>query len=135
MWYWTCFTEQCEQDKARVLVHCMSGKNRWILVKNCFIRLFIFCKYVGFLERKSAKYSGLECRINAFNCYCNFRELWWTTRIIIHVKIVCIFFDRSPAVVMAYLVKSRKWTLDQSYQWVKERRPPVDINPGIYLPK
>ncbi|XP_071716804.1 protein-tyrosine-phosphatase IBR5-like [Rutidosis leptorrhynchoides] len=59
------YLEQCEKDKARVLVHCMSGKNR------------------------------------------------------------------SPAVVMAYLMKSRKWTLDQSYQWVKERRLPVDLNPGV----
>lgn len=59
------FLEQCEKDKARVLVHCMSGKNR------------------------------------------------------------------SPAIVMAYLMKSRRWTLDQSYQWVKERRPSVDLNPGI----
>ncbi|XP_076923330.1 protein-tyrosine-phosphatase IBR5-like [Bidens hawaiensis] len=59
------YLEQCEKDKARVLVHCMSGKNR------------------------------------------------------------------SPAVVMAYLMKSRRWTFDQSYQWVKERRPPVDLNPDI----
>ncbi|XP_071691856.1 protein-tyrosine-phosphatase IBR5-like [Rutidosis leptorrhynchoides] len=59
------YLEQCEKDKARVLVHCMSGKNR------------------------------------------------------------------SPAIVMAYLMKSRRWSLDQSYQWVKERRPPVDLNPGV----
>ncbi|KAL8189183.1 hypothetical protein R6Q57_028749 [Mikania cordata] len=59
------YLEQCEKDKARVLVHCMSGKNR------------------------------------------------------------------SPAVVMAYLMKSRRWTFDQSYQWVKERRPSIDLNPGI----
>ncbi|KAI7744196.1 hypothetical protein M8C21_005474 [Ambrosia artemisiifolia] len=59
------FLEKCEKDKARVLVHCMSGKNR------------------------------------------------------------------SPAVVMAYLMKSRRWTFDQSYQWVKERRPSVDLNPGV----
>ncbi|KVH93171.1 protein-tyrosine-phosphatase IBR5 [Cynara cardunculus var. scolymus] len=59
------FLEQCEKDKARVLVHCMSGKNR------------------------------------------------------------------SPAVVMAYLMKSRRWTLDQSYQWVKEYRPSVDLNPAV----
>ncbi|KAI3803590.1 hypothetical protein L1987_31746 [Smallanthus sonchifolius] len=59
------YLEQCEKDKARVLVHCMSGKNR------------------------------------------------------------------SPAVVMAYLMKSRRWTFDQSYQWVKERRPSVDLNPGV----
>ncbi|XP_021998258.1 protein-tyrosine-phosphatase IBR5 isoform X2 [Helianthus annuus] len=56
------FLEQCEKDKARVLVHCMSGKNK------------------------------------------------------------------SPAVVIAYLMKSRRWTFDQSYQWVKERRPSVDLN-------
>ncbi|CAI9261496.1 unnamed protein product [Lactuca saligna] len=59
------FLDQCEKDKARVLVHCMSGKNR------------------------------------------------------------------SPAVVMAYLMKSRRWTLDQSYQWVKERRPSVDLLPAV----
>ncbi|KAI3712180.1 hypothetical protein L1987_70729 [Smallanthus sonchifolius] len=59
------FLEQCEKVKARVLVHCMSGKNR------------------------------------------------------------------SPAVVMAYLIKSRRWTFDQSYQWVKERRLSVDLNPGF----
>lgn len=59
------FLEKCEAEKARVLVHCMSGKNR------------------------------------------------------------------SPAVVMAFLMKSRRWTLDQSYQCVKERRPPVELNPGV----
>ncbi|XP_030544346.1 protein-tyrosine-phosphatase IBR5 [Rhodamnia argentea] len=60
------FLEQCERDKARVLVHCMSGKNR------------------------------------------------------------------SPAVVIAYLMKSRGWRLAQSYPWVKERRPSVDLNEAVY---
>lgn len=60
------FLEQCERDRARVLVHCMSGKNR------------------------------------------------------------------SPAIVIAYLMKSRGWRLTQSYQWVKERRPSVDLNPAVY---
>ncbi|XP_030459589.2 protein-tyrosine-phosphatase IBR5 isoform X2 [Syzygium oleosum] len=60
------FLEQCERDKARVLVHCMSGKNR------------------------------------------------------------------SPAVVIAYLMKSRGWRLAQSYQWVKERRSSVDLNEAVY---
>ncbi|XP_021631334.1 protein-tyrosine-phosphatase IBR5 isoform X2 [Manihot esculenta] len=55
------FLGQCEKDKARVLVHCMSGKNR------------------------------------------------------------------SPAIVIAYLMKSKGWRLAQSYQWVKERRPAVDL--------
>jgi protein tyrosine/serine phosphatase len=33
------FAEQCERDKARVLVHCMSGKNR----------LSVSANYVGYL--------------------------------------------------------------------------------------
>ncbi|GLT94129.1 hypothetical protein SLE2022_118870 [Rubroshorea leprosula] len=60
------FLEQCERDKARVLVHCMSGKNR------------------------------------------------------------------SPAIVMAYLMKSKRWRLLQSYQWVKERRSSVELSPAVY---
>ncbi|KAJ6873876.1 protein-tyrosine-phosphatase IBR5 isoform X1 [Populus alba x Populus x berolinensis] len=60
------FLEQCERDKARVLVHCMSGKNR------------------------------------------------------------------SPAIVMAYLMKSRGWRLAQCYQWVKERRPSVDLTQAVH---
>ncbi|XP_077211131.1 protein-tyrosine-phosphatase IBR5-like [Tasmannia lanceolata] len=60
------FLEQCEKDKARVLVHCMSGKNR------------------------------------------------------------------SPAIVIAYLMKCKGWRLAQSYQWVKERRPSVDLSAAVY---
>lgn len=60
------FLEQCERDKARVLVHCMSGKNR------------------------------------------------------------------SPAIVIAYLMKCKGWRLAQSYQWVKDRRPSVEISPAVY---
>ncbi|XP_058080462.1 protein-tyrosine-phosphatase IBR5 isoform X2 [Magnolia sinica] len=60
------FLEQCEKDKARVLVHCMSGKNR------------------------------------------------------------------SPAIVIAYLMKRKGWRLAQSYQWVKDRRPSVELSPGQY---
>ncbi|KAB1208765.1 Protein-tyrosine-phosphatase IBR5 [Morella rubra] len=60
------FLEQCERDKARVLVHCMSGKNR------------------------------------------------------------------SPAIVIAYLMKSKGWRLAQSYQWVKERRPSVELSEAVY---
>ncbi|XP_044503297.1 protein-tyrosine-phosphatase IBR5-like [Mangifera indica] len=60
------FLEQCEKDKARVLVHCMSGKNR------------------------------------------------------------------SPAIVIAYLMKRKGWRFLQSYQWVKERRPSVDLTQAVY---
>ncbi|CAN0897515.1 Protein-tyrosine-phosphatase IBR5 [Linum grandiflorum] len=58
--------EQSEREKARILVHCMSGKSR------------------------------------------------------------------SPAIVMAYLMKSKGWRLAQSYQWVKERRPAVELNEGVH---
>ncbi|PIA38192.1 hypothetical protein AQUCO_02800095v1 [Aquilegia coerulea] len=60
------FLEQCEKDKARVLVHCMSGKNK------------------------------------------------------------------SPAIVIAYLMKSKRWRLAQSYQWVKDRRPSVELSQGVH---
>ncbi|CAN0920702.1 Protein-tyrosine-phosphatase IBR5 [Linum grandiflorum] len=58
--------DQCERDKARILVHCMSGKSR------------------------------------------------------------------SPAIVIAYLMKSKGWRLAQSYQWVKERRPSVELAQGVH---
>ncbi|KAK5836419.1 hypothetical protein PVK06_012207 [Gossypium arboreum] len=38
--------------------------------------------------------------------------------------------SRSPAIVVAFLMKSKGWRLPQSYQWVKERRPSVDISQG-----
>ncbi|KAG9160531.1 hypothetical protein Leryth_019485, partial [Lithospermum erythrorhizon] len=60
------FLEQCATDKARVLVHCMSGKNRLQLA------------------------------------------------------------------VIAYLMKSKGWRLTQSYQWVKERRPVVELSEAIH---
>uniref|UniRef100_A0A1J3JLG3 Protein-tyrosine-phosphatase IBR5 n=1 Tax=Noccaea caerulescens TaxID=107243 RepID=A0A1J3JLG3_NOCCA len=60
------FLDQCEKDKARVLVHCMSGKSR------------------------------------------------------------------SPAVVIAYLMKRKGWRLAESHQWVKQRRPTTDINQEFY---
>uniref|UniRef100_J3LGJ2 Tyrosine specific protein phosphatases domain-containing protein n=1 Tax=Oryza brachyantha TaxID=4533 RepID=J3LGJ2_ORYBR len=55
------FLEQCERDTSRVLVHCMSGKNR------------------------------------------------------------------SAAIVIGFLMKSRGWRLAQCYQWVKDRRPQVQL--------
>ena len=44
-----------------------------------------------------------------------------------------IFNNRSPAIVIAYLMKSKGWRLAQSYQWVKERRHSVELTPGTYL--
>ncbi|KAH8932793.1 hypothetical protein BDL97_19G093700 [Sphagnum fallax] len=59
------FIEQTRRDKARVLVHCMSGQNR------------------------------------------------------------------SPAVVIAYLMRLKGWQLLQSYQWVKDRRPSIKLTPAV----
>ncbi|KAL1225673.1 Protein-tyrosine-phosphatase IBR5 [Cardamine amara subsp. amara] len=57
------FIDECEKSKARVLVHCISGKSR------------------------------------------------------------------SPAIVVAYLMRRKGWRLAESYQWVKQRRPLTDISP------
>lgn len=40
--------------------------------------------------------------------------------------------SRSPAVVIAYLMKNKEWKLAQSYQWVKGRRPSVELAPVVY---
>lgn len=43
--------------------------------------------------------------------------------------------NRSPAIVIAYLMKCKGWRLAQSYQWVKDRRPVVEISPGLSFPR
>ena len=39
-------------------------------------------------------------------------------------------FFRSAAVVTAFLMKSKGWRLAQSFQWVKDRRPQVQLTEG-----
>ncbi|CAK9147763.1 unnamed protein product [Ilex paraguariensis] len=39
--------------------------------------------------------------------------------------------NRSPTIVIAYLMKSKGWRLAQSYQWVKERRCSVDLTQAL----
>jgi hypothetical protein len=34
---------------------------------------------------------------------------------------------------MAYLMKSKGWRLAQGYQWVKERRPSVELSEGMLM--
>ncbi|PPR92817.1 hypothetical protein GOBAR_AA27857 [Gossypium barbadense] len=38
----------------------------------------------------------------------------------------------SPAIVIAYLMKSKGWRLQPSYQWVKERRSSVELSQDAY---
>ncbi|KAK6933795.1 Dual specificity phosphatase, catalytic domain [Dillenia turbinata] len=40
--------------------------------------------------------------------------------------------NRSPAIVMAYLMKCKEWRLTQSYQWVKEQKPYVELSQTTY---
>ncbi|XP_073392417.1 protein-tyrosine-phosphatase IBR5 isoform X1 [Physcomitrium patens] len=37
----------------------------------------------------------------------------------------------SPAVVIAYLMKHKQWRLPQSYQWVKDRRPSINLTEAV----
>lgn len=39
--------------------------------------------------------------------------------------------NRSPAVVIAYLMRYKGWRLAESYQWVKDRRPSINLSPAI----
>ncbi len=43
----------------------------------------------------------------------------------------CEVVFRSPAVVIAYLMRLKGWQLLQSYQWVKDRRPSIKLTPGL----
>ncbi|KAJ9527252.1 hypothetical protein QJQ45_025531 [Haematococcus lacustris] len=38
--------------------------------------------------------------------------------------------SRGPSVVVAYLMKTRGWRLAESYKWVKDKRPSVNITPA-----
>lgn len=49
------------------------------------------------------------------------------------IPLVFRLHDRSPAVVIAYLMKRKGWRLAESHQWVKQRRTTTDISPGKYL--
>lgn len=68
----------------------------------------------------------------ALNWLCLWRPPFWFTEVTIVRTYLCIF-DRSPAIVIAYLMKSKGWKLAQSYQWVKDRRPSVDLNQGLTI--
>lgn len=38
---------------------------------------------------------------------------------------------RSPAVVIAYLMRLRRWRLNESFKWVQERRPTINLSAGM----
>eukprot|EP00249_Psilotum_nudum_P011828 c23407_g1_i1 orf=164-970(+) len=39
--------------------------------------------------------------------------------------------SRSPAIVIAYLMRHKGWMLPQSYQWVKDRRPSINLSAAV----
>lgn len=50
------------------------------------------------------------------------------TRVLVH----CMSGqNRSPAIVIAYLMQHKGWRLPQSYQWVKDRRPTINLSSGV----
>uniref|UniRef100_A0A0E0NK82 Tyrosine-protein phosphatase domain-containing protein n=1 Tax=Oryza rufipogon TaxID=4529 RepID=A0A0E0NK82_ORYRU len=83
------FLEQCERETSRVLVHCMSGKNR--------------------------------CDSSVVSIH--------VVSIVVNDRLILLWYkiSRSAAIVIGYLMKSRGWRLSQSYQWVKDRRPQVQL--------
>ena len=42
---------------------------------------------------------------------------------------------RSPAMVIAYLMKLRQWRLCESYKWVKDKRPSIALSAGALPPR
>ncbi|KAH9793494.1 protein-tyrosine-phosphatase IBR5 [Citrus sinensis] len=94
------FLEQCERDKARVLVHCMFGKNRLPIILNNFT----------FLDKG------------------NYKSKHSTT----HTQTQTLALQWSAAIVIAYLMKCKGWRLAQSHQWVKERRPSVNLTEDVH---
>lgn len=92
--------EQCAKDGRRVLVYCMTGKSRFVL---------------------------LQLRIHLWDYETNY-IFWYLHPFFAFSPLSC----RSPAIVIAYLMKSKGWRLAQSLQWVKERWTQVDLSPGVY---
>ena len=42
----------------------------------------------------------------------------------------CAALCRSPTVVIYYLMRHRGWRLSEAYNWVKDRRPSINIGAG-----
>ena len=36
--------------------------------------------------------------------------------------------------VIAYLMRLRRWRLNESYKWVQERRPTINLSAGVQRP-
>lgn len=92
----SAISEKCERDKSRVLVHCMTGKNRYLIACEELLLAFTLSALLRFVD-----------------------EYFFGTH-----------FVRSAAIVAAFLMKSRGWRLAQSFQWVKDRRPQVQLTDG-----
>ena len=43
---------------------------------------------------------------------------------------MCDLFCRSPSVVIGYLMRLRRWRLNESYKWVHDRRAVVSLQEG-----
>jgi len=85
--------DSVQQEKGRVLVHCMTGTSMYV----------------------PSFYSHHTCMSS------------------------CIIADmmyprcRSPSVVIGYLMRLRRWRLNESYKWVHDRRACVSLQEGKSL--
>ena len=82
--------DSVQQEKGRVLVHCMTGTSMYI----------------------SSFYTHHTC-MSA-----------WIIADMIYAE--C----RSPSVVIGYLMRLRRWRLNESYKWVHDRRACVSLQEG-----
>ncbi|RWW70906.1 hypothetical protein BHE74_00021389 [Ensete ventricosum] len=51
--------------------------------------------------------------------------------IICTASVLLFSYGRSPAIVMAYLMKCKGWRFAQSFQWVRDCRPTVELSQGF----
>ena len=123
-----CFaTEQTRLEKARVLVHCMSGQNRsGSLLGSLYITFRI--RGLVFVDVLIMSSIRICCRSSVF-------EVAMLQEPVFEVdgsslKYAC---SRSPAVVIAYLMRYKGWRLPQCYQWVKDRRPSINLSEGALV--
>jgi len=107
-------TEQARLDKARVLVHCMSGQSRYEALLHLGL---VFSLWPNLFRRIWVNMTLGYGYVSGFGVCTNWRNT-------VH---------RSPAVVIAYLMKHKQWRLPQSYQWVKDRRPSINLTQGMTL--
>ncbi|KAK5783632.1 hypothetical protein PVK06_038144 [Gossypium arboreum] len=81
------------------------------------------------LSSQSSRHFAFTCCLCPSHIF-SWLKVWHLLYLLYHFRFFLFLKNclRSPAIVVAFLMKSKGWRLPQSYQWVKERRPSVDIS-------